>query len=247
VDLARFARVVWRFRVLVAVGLSLALALSFLSLVRVDVGAGFKVTYRENEQWETLSTLFVSSPDFRWGSLSSGGSAEDPEAAQAAEGRIHAMTALYMQGATMDKVLALMMRQGPIDGVVQTFPVTAGADGNGDPLPMITFSAIAPTPAQSHALAKRHIRAFLGFLRRNQRGVPADERVLVEVVRQPQAPVLLQPRKKTRPIIVFLTVAIATIGLAFILENIRPRVRVLPGEGKPELPARRPRRRRRAS
>ena len=52
----------------------------------------------------------------------------------------------------------------------------------------------------------------------------------VEVVRQPQAPTLLVPRKKTRPVIVFLAVAIATFGLAFILENIRPRVRAVPDE-----------------
>lgn len=227
-DLALFARVIWRFKVLVTVGISMALALSFLSLVRVDVGAGFKVTYREHEQWESLSTLFVSTPDFRWGSVASGGSAKDPEAAQAAQGRVLALTALYMQAATTDKVLGLMARRAPIVGAVQTYPVTATGDGNGDLLPMITFSAMAPTPAQAQQLAKRHIRAFLEFLRRDQSGIPADERVSVEVVRQPQAPVLLQPRKKTRPIIVFLTVAIATIGLAFIFENMRPRVRVLP-------------------
>ena len=229
----------WRFRVLVTAGLALALALSFLSLVRVDFGAGLKLTYRENEQWESLSTLFVSTPDFRWGSVSSGGSAKDPEAAQAAQGRVLALTALYMQAATTDNVLALMERDGPIIGAVQTFPVTASPDGNGDMLPMITFSAIAPTPAASQHLARRHIRAFLEFLRRDQSGTPANERVSVEVVRQPRAPLLLQPRKKTRPIIVFLTVAIATIGLAFILENMRPRVRVVAGEGKSELPGKR--------
>ncbi len=244
-DLALFARVVWRFRVLVTAGLTLALALSFLSLVRVDVGAGFKVTYRENEQWESLSTLFISTPGFRWGSVSSGGSARDPEAAQAAQGRVLALTALYMQAATTDSVLALMAREGPIIGAVQTYPVTASADGSGDLLPMITFSALAPSPVQAQQLARRHIRAFLEFLRRDQSGVPAGERVSVDVVRQPQAPVLLQPRKKTRPIIVFLTVMIATFGLAFILENLRPRVRVV--QEDTSIPARRPRRRRRTA
>jgi hypothetical protein len=247
VDLALFARVVWRFRVLVLAGVSLALALSFLSLVRVDAGAGFKMSYREDEQWESLSTLFISTPGFRWGSVAAGGSAKDPEAAQAAQGRVLALTALYMQAATTDKVLALMAREGPIIGAVQTFPVTASADGSGDLLPMITFSAIAPSPVQAHQLARRHIRAFLTFLRQDQGGIPADDRVSVDVVRQPQAPVLLQPRKKTRPIIVFLTVLIATIGLAFILENVRPRVRVLPGDGRSDLPAGRQRRRRRTA
>jgi hypothetical protein len=60
--------------------------------------------------------------------------------------------------------------------------------------------------------------------------VAPGKRVRVEVVRQPQVPTLLVPRKKTRPIIVFLTVAIATFGLAFILENLRPRVRVVPDQ-----------------
>ena len=37
--------------------------------------------------------------------------------------------------------------------------------------------------------------------------------------------VLLEGRSKTVPIVVFLTVMLAVIGLAFILENLRPRVR----------------------
>lgn len=242
-DLGLFLRVVWRFRVLVAVGLALALALSFLSLVRVDFANGMKMSYREHEQWESLSTLFVTTPGFAFGSLKYGHST-DPEKAAAAAGQVTSRTALYMQLATTDQVLRLMARSGPIVGAVQTYPVTATGDARGDMLPMITFSAVAPTPQGAHSLATRHVRAFLQFLRRDQieRRVPPNERVEIEVVREPQAPVLLQPRKRTRPIIVFLTVAIATIGLAFILENLRPRVRALTVETGQSRPAERPRR-----
>jgi hypothetical protein len=38
------------------------------------------------------------------------------------------------------------------------------------------------------------------------------------------------PRKKTTPIVVFLTVLLAAIGLAFVLENLRPRIRALAAE-----------------
>jgi hypothetical protein len=228
VDLALFARVAWRFRLLVTLGLSLAFCLAFLSFVSVDFGAGFKMAYRETEQWETLSTLFVTSPGSAIGSVSGKGTTADVQAAESA--RVASLTGLYMQLATTDPVIRLVERSGPLNGIVRTFPVTSTGDGGGDPLPMITFSAVGPTPSLSYGLARRHINAFLTFLRRDQvaKGVPPEERITVEVVRQPQPPVLLQGRKKTRPIIVFLTVAIATFGLAFILENLRPRVRAVP-------------------
>jgi hypothetical protein len=232
-DLALFFRVLWRFKAVVLLGLSLAFALSFLAYVKVDFGNGFKMTYRENEQWESLSTLFVTDPDFTLGSVSDGGPS-DAEAAAAASQRMLSLTSLYMQLSTADPVLRLMARSGPIDGVVQTFPITSTGDGRGDPLPMMTFSAISVTPMRAHRLAQRHIRAFLEYLRRDQvsRGVEPADRVKVEVVRQPQAPALLMPRKKTRPIIIFLTVAIVTFGLVFVLENLRPRVRAISGEAK---------------
>jgi hypothetical protein len=231
VDLALFFRVLWRFKAIVLLGLSLAFALAFLSYVKVDFGNGFKLTYRENAQWESLSTLFVTDPNFTLGSTSDGG-AGDAEAAAAAAERMLSLTALYMQLATSDPVLVMMAREAPIDGIVQTYPITSTGDSRGDPLPMMTFSAISATPERAHRLARRHIKAFQTYIRNDQNrvGVAPGKRVRVEVVRQPQVPTLLVPRKKTRPIIVFLTVAIATFGLAFILENLRPRVRVVPDQ-----------------
>lgn len=245
-DLALFFRVLWRFRAIVLLGLSLAFALAFLSYVKVDFGNGFKLTYRESAQWESLSTLFVTDPNFTLGSTSDGGPV-DAEAAAAAAQRLLNLTALYMQLATSDQVLSMMARKEPIDGIVQTFPITSTGDSRGDPLPMMTFSAISGTPQRAHRLARRHIRAFQGYIRSDQDrlGVRPAKRVRVEVVRQPQAPTLLVPRKKTRPIIVFLTVAIAAFGLAFILENMRPRVRAVPDEGQ-AAPQRKSQRRRSA-
>jgi hypothetical protein len=233
-DLGLFVRVLWRFKGIVLLGLSLAFALALLAYVKVDFANGMKMTYRETEQWESLSTLFVTDPDFTLGSTADGGGPTDAEAAAAASQRMLSLTALYMQLATSDPVLRVLAEKAPIDGAVQTFPITSTGDGRGDPLPMMTFSAISATPQRAHGLAQRHIDAFLTYLERDQqrRGVEPADRVKVEVLRRPQAPVLLVPRKKTRPIIVFLTVAIATFGLAFILENMRPRVRAISGQGQ---------------
>lgn len=242
-DLALFFRVLWRFKAIVLLGLSLAFALAFLSYVKVDIDKGFRLTYRDNAQWESLSTLFVTDPNFTLGSTSDG-RAGDPDAAAAAIQRMLNLTALYMQLATSDQVLVMMARNAPIDGIVQAFPITSTGDGRGDPLPMMTFSAISATPERAHRLARRHIEAFQTYIRNDQNrvGVAPGKRVRVEVVRQPQVPTLLVPRKKTRPIIVFLTVAIATFGLAFILENLRPRVRAVPDQQatrRPKPPRRR--------
>lgn len=239
-DLALFFRVVWRFRALVASGLVLALALSFLAFVRVDFGDGFKMSYRQAEQWESLSTLFVTTPDFALGGLEG---TTDSEASTAAADRVTSLASLYMQLATTDPVLRIMARNGPVDGVLQTFPVTSTGDPRGEPLPMVTLSAVSSSPGRAQALARRHVAAFLEYLRRDQeaRGIAPRDRVKVDVVRQPQPAVLMQPRKKTLPVFVFLAVAIAVLGLAFVLENLRPRVRVLPDEAQ-GLPGERARR-----
>jgi hypothetical protein len=41
---------------------------------------------------------------------------------------------------------------------------------------------------------------------------------------------LVQGHKKTLPMLVFVTVIIATLGLVFVLENLRPEVRAVPSE-----------------
>jgi hypothetical protein len=48
---------------------------------------------------------------------------------------------------------------------------------------------------------------------------------VVQVLSRPKAPVLFEGRSLTVPIVVFMTAMIATLGLAFVLENLRPRIR----------------------
>lgn len=252
-DLQLILRVVWRFKLLVGLGLIIAITLAALSYVRVSLVDGKPSTeYRQAEQWESLSTLFVTSRGFPWGESGAQKAdpvtdPNDPAAAQQQDqqpppvaetgpdpAHLVSLAALYVRLATSDPVLEVMKRDGPVDGILQAFPVASGDNGEGQELPMVTLSAIAGSPKEAQELAARHARAFVRYLRGEQAAarIPADERVVLQVVRQPQPPTLLEARKKTRPMVVFVAVMIAVLGLAFALENLRPRVRVIEGEAQ---------------
>ena len=69
-DLNLYVRVLWRFKLIVALGLLLAFTLAFLSYatVRFD-GVPPTVEYRQSEQWESLATVGVTSRSFDPGSV----------------------------------------------------------------------------------------------------------------------------------------------------------------------------------
>jgi hypothetical protein len=235
-DLQLLFRVVWRFKVVVLGGLVVATMLAVLSYARVSFDGGAPtLTYRANEQWESLSTIFVTSHGFPWGS------AFDPNSQvilpngtvqgipQLSTTRLSALASLYQEYATSDPIYERLGRTGRIDGVLRTYPVFPGGDSSATPLPMITMSAVSPTPAAAAALNHRWINAFLSYIEEQQRGakIPFEKRAVLQVIRQPQPATLLAPRKKTAPILVFVTVLTAFVGLAFVLENLRPRMRAL--------------------
>lgn len=238
-DLQLFLRVLWRFRLLLLGGIALAFALAFLSFVRVSLdGSGSTFTYREPEQWASYATLWVTPDSFPWGSstLTAPVPADPRDQADQLNVQVaptewfSSLAVLYAQLATSDGVREIRQESGPIPGTIEVAPVLAEKDA----LPFIRVAAISPTPAAAEVLAQREIDAFRTFLERQQEagGIPAEERVIVKVSQSPQPAVLFEDRSKTRPIMVFLSVLIAVIGLAFILENLRPRVR--PVEATPE-------------
>jgi hypothetical protein len=58
---------------------------------------------------------------------------------------------------------------------------------------------------------------------------------VLEEVAQARKAGIYQPRSKTMPIVILLAILFATIGLAFLLENLRPRHRD-PGAQSADLP-----------
>jgi hypothetical protein len=237
VDLQLFLRVFWRFRLLVLSGLVLALSLAFLSFVRVDFANGFKTSHRQQEEWASYGRLFVTQEGFLWGSSLSKiePPANDQEALQdplgvqrQAEVRLSTLAVVYSELVMSDEVKRMIEREaGPLRGRIEAAAVLSEKQ---DVLPLISIAGIASSPARARSLTRRAIASFRRYLARQQEvnAIPDEDRVILEVVRQPDKPRLLKKRSKTFPIVVFLTVMIAVSGLAFVLENLRPRIRQVP-------------------
>jgi hypothetical protein len=230
VDFPLYASVLWRFRLLVASGLLVAVMLATLSLVRVADG-GLK--YRQAELWSSTTRLGVTQNGFPEGRLLAQGSPTRLEDARrlgiplADPNRLNTLAILYAELATSDPVRRVLRRGGPVRGKIIATPVVVG-DGR-TPLPLIDIVAIATSQGGAVVLAQRSADALGTFVREQQSAnkVPTADRVIVQQLVRPKPPKIFQPRSKTMAVVVFLAAMFGTFGLAFLLENLRPRARVL--------------------
>lgn len=228
-DFRLYASVLWRFRLLVVLGTVLAVALATLSMVSVS---GEGLAFRQSELWSSTTRLGVTQRGFPEGRLFAGGGTPEGEARLgipvADPNRFNTLAVLYAELATSDPVRRQMRRDGgPIRGKIIATPVVVGE--NRVMLPFVDVVAIATSPRGAVELAQRNATALISYLERQQvvNDVPTGDRVVVEQLVRPRPPQIFRPRSKTMPIVVFLATMLATIGLAFLLENLRPRVRQL--------------------
>jgi hypothetical protein len=230
-DLGLLCRVLWRHKIIVGFGFVAAIALSFLSFAKVSYAHGLQVTHRQHEQWQSTATLLVSEHGFPFGrTVSPDG--QDPN-------RFSSYATLYARLATSDAVRKLMLRDGPIDPSTEFIgaaPVLSlDMNTNSAPLPLVSIWTISEPSSRAVELTRRLTRAFVDYLGVEQKanGIPAGQRVTVSVVSDGSAPVLIKKRSKTLPMVVFLTVGLATCGLAFIRENLQRKGRPAAVEGPP--------------
>jgi hypothetical protein len=217
-DLSLYGRVLWRFRWLVALGLIFAIALSVLSIAKVS---SHGLSYRKHEVWQSSTTVLLTQHGFIWGRAvippTQSGATGGP-------GWLASLTDLYAQFANSDDVKALMVR----DGASKSWALTAApVTGSSSALPVIALTGLADTPASAVRATLVGRAAFLQYVKSQQvsAAIPNGDRVDLQVLQNATPPVLVQPRKKTLPIVIFIAVISATIGLAFILENARPNVK----------------------
>jgi hypothetical protein len=213
VDLRTYIRVIWRFRLIVGVGFALAVLLALLSFAKVSFAGGKpSIAYRQAQTWTATTTLAVTLKDAPVGSPTN------------ANGL--ATQAFYYAGlATSDPVLRLVAPDGKLPGAIVARPVI-------DPqiravLPFVNISAFATHAGTAVALANSEASALRTFVQRQQTTTASTQKVDLVPVDKATGATISTGRKKTTPIVIFLTVMIAAIGLAFILENLRPRVHVV--------------------
>jgi hypothetical protein len=231
-DVQLYLRILWRFRVLVAAGVLLAISLAVLSFAKVSfAGGGPTVKYRQAQIWQSEAVLFVTQRGFPWGTTTPqyqpANPAEGlPPVPTADANRLSSLAVLYAQLATTHQVQRLMrhLPAKPTDVSVTT--IAAPPYSTPAILPVISVKGLGTSPARAAALAADQARAIVQYVGRNQRAAdtPQSKRVLVQEVQNPlpKLALVVGKRKKTLPIIVFLAVMVATLGLVFVLENMRP-------------------------
>jgi hypothetical protein len=223
VSLPLYTRVLWRFRFLVTLGFLLATLLAIVSYAHVHLnGRHLQLTPRKAEVWSAEARLFVTSPGFPWGTTTqeyattNGGPVPigDPT-------RLASLAVLYSDFASRDAVRQIALRDSPVKGKISAEVETTLA---GTPTQVIDLQAAAATEHDSVVLAGRAVKALQVWVAGQQRaaGTPKRDRVLVQLLTKPAKPMLIVPRKKTLSIVAFIAVMTAFIGLAFVLENMRP-------------------------
>lgn len=216
-DLRLFGRVVRRFKWLVLLGLVIACVLAFLTMVRVDPKTG-KITYRQSEQWVSYTRVFVTQRGFPWGAINAQGPS-DPT-------RFTSLAIIYSNLVTGDAVDRLMDQKGKIPGTVQAAALLT-APGSTDALPIISIAGLSTTKEGSLLLAGRAADALISYVDAQQRenNIPSGNRIWLQEIQTPGQSKLVSGRSKTLPIVVFLAVMSAFVGLAFAFENMRPLAR----------------------
>jgi|SRR5471030_1105309 len=218
-DLALFARVIWRHKLVLVLGAVLAILLGLLSYVRV--GPGGKITYRDSQSWVSYETVSVTQPGFTEGNV-------DPTGADPT--RLTLLATLYSHYIDTDAVQKQIWPAGAHGERIEAAPVLAGVGSSAaSALPIISIAAFSPSASGAQELAARTTKALSGYIEGRQvtAGVPVPDRVELQPVKLALSnpPALWQARSRTLPIVVFLTALLAAFGLAFILENLDQQIR----------------------
>jgi hypothetical protein len=241
VDLPLYVKVLWRFKWLVLLGLICAVGLSFLSMMRVSFVDGSPAfAYRQDEEWISFARVFVTRPGFQWGastpeaqikhSANPQVEAERIDSQRQAEQRLTSLAIIYANLVDTDAVRRYMFESGNVPGRVEAAPIPA-IQGESEVLPIISIAGVSRTPALSREITARATQALRQYIFDQQEAakLPKDARVVMPLIKRAGDTKLMTPRSKTLPIVVFMTVMITVFVLAFLLESLRPRRRMLDG------------------
>lgn len=234
-DLSLYTRVLWRFRWLVLGGFVLACVLAFFSYARVGLSG---ISYRQADTWQSTTRLLITQSGFQIGKLSSANSTTSPDGSStpvASPQYLGSLGPSYAELGNGDAVLAMFKRGSTAQEKMTVTPVY---DSHGYAQPVLDVNGLGPSAADAARASRRGAAVFIAYVQQQQNvnGVASNNRVQLEVLNQatPAMAQILAGRKKTTPIVIFAAVMIAAIGLAFILENLRPRVRAVPAEAGEE-------------
>jgi hypothetical protein len=220
----------WRFKYLVLAGCAVGLLLSILTIDKIDFSHGAPhLTPRTMPIYGSAATLFVTEAGFPWGSATQPYSTGPGGAPVPAGdiGRLTNLAGLYVQLANSDQLRVLVARHSPPGGsIAATQQYSFSPSFYSSATPLIIISGTGRSGANAVATTQAGVNALTSYIEGQQRsaGIDPARRVLIQELQRPRGAKVVNAPKKTLPIVVFLTVMLAVTGLAFALENLRPRM-----------------------
>jgi hypothetical protein len=248
--------VLWRFRLLLAVGFVLALLLTLLSVARVELKGGVPtLKYRGAELWSSHETLLVTQSGFpigqsiynevvplRTGNRTIVGDSTSYVPRYASDGRFATLAVLYARLANSDPVEQLLLAHGRIPGGV-SLAASAVSDTQVGPLPLIQVTGMGTSRGAAIAMAHNAATSLRTYIADQQvsNNVPQESRVVLATIKRAGTPgadglgdtALVQGHSKMKPMVVFIAVMGLFLAIAYILENLRPRIRLVPPVARP--------------
>jgi hypothetical protein len=233
-NLERHLRVLWRYKIVVAVGLLLGFALAFLASFDV-AGGGMK--RRGTQIWSSTSQVLVTQKGFPWGRVTlpssvvptsptdPGATTNDgssPDHIQYADPtRFVNLALLYSVISYSDQVRSKLPEHPRADQIsaIPLDPTNSGQQF----LPIITLTTKADTPEKAIQLNRDTYKGLRDVLvsEQNSNDIPAANRVLLNVLSAPQKPMLEQGYSLTSSMLAFMLCLVATLAFAHVLEALR--------------------------
>ena len=223
-DLSRHLAVLWRFRVVTAIGVALAILLAVLAAYKPSANGLEK---RGNPTYSSASRLLVTQAGFPEGRVVLPapplGEAPRPDRVGFADpARFMALADLYTKLILSDEVRR-RIPEHPTPAQVDANPI---ASVSGSPiLPIIELNTKAGSASAARDLNIHTVAALQGLLRRRQatNDIPVGERVQIGVLNAPSPGVLASSPSHTASILALLLCLIGTIAVTHLLEAIRLR------------------------
>ena len=223
-DLSRHLAVLWRYRVITAIGLVLAITFAVLAAYKPSSNGLEK---RGNSSYSSASRLLVTQAGFPEGRVVLPapplGEEQKPDSVGFADpARFMALADLYTKLILSDEVRR-RIPEHPTPAQVDASPIESVS---GSPiLPIIELVTISNSSAGARDLNVHTVTALQGLLKRRQatNDIPIGERVQISILNAPSPGVLTASPTHTASILALLLCLIGTIAVTHLLEAIRLR------------------------
>jgi hypothetical protein len=221
-DLAQHAAVLWRFRAILAGGLVLGIVLAVLAAYQLP-----SLSPRGSETWTSTSSLLITqsgAPEFRTlagapagGTAPSGTDGTDLEFAD--PNRLSALASLYAQLATGDRVRS-QLPEKPKPAQIDAIALEGNASTQ---LPVVKLTTTAGSGEAARRLNEHTVQALQQVVRTEQsrNAIPAGQRIRIDQINAPAAPVLTAGRSHTASILALLLCVLGAVALAHLLAALR--------------------------